>query len=175
MSVIETTLAVSPNFKIDYGAELEAEIAHLQNEITQRPGIADQCPDRWLAIKLLEEDRDIQIKLLALEGGASLIEAAQKSIVNLQANPGDDLDIQIADRRYRWINQLVQEAVERPAIEKKSLTDQIDRIVTHRYLGIPIFFIIMWVVFKLTAEVSAPYLDWINGFRIVPAVSVGTG
>ncbi len=75
----------------------------------------------------------------------------------------DDLDVLIADRRYRWINQLVHVAVDRPASAKKSLTDRIDSIITHRYLGIPIFFAVMWAVFKLTTDVSAPYLDWITG------------
>jgi ferrous iron transport protein B len=163
MSILETTLPVSPNFTIDYGKELEGEIITIQNEITRRPKIAGQFPHRWLAIKLLEEDRDIQIKLLALEDGASLIKIAQKSIDHLKSFQNDDLDVQIADRRYRWINQLVQSAVERPIEQKRTLTDRIDSIVTHRYLGIPVFFVIMWAVFKLTADVSAPYLDWIDG------------
>ncbi len=161
MSITGTSITATEKFKIDYGDELEAEIRHLQHEIKLRPKIALRYPNRWLAIKLLEEDRDIQIKLLALEDGSVLIETAQKSILNLNTSLGDELDIQIADRRYRWINRLVQAAVERPATEKVSLTDKIDRITTHRYLGIPIFFIIMWAVFKLTADVSAPYLDWI--------------
>lgn len=163
MSIIEASLSVSEKFEIDYGAELEAEISHIQNEIVERNVIAEQFPLRWLAIKLLEEDRDIQIKILALEDGASLIKAAQKSIDHLTEITGDDLDIQIADRRYRWINQLVHTAVERPTAENQSITDRIDRIVTHRYFGIPIFFTVMWAVFKLTADVSAPYLDWIDG------------
>jgi ferrous iron transport protein B len=163
ISIVETALPVEQDFRIDYGEELEAEISHLQNEITSRSAIANQFPHRWLAIKLLEEDRDIQIKLLALEDGASLIEASRKSITRLQSLLDDDLDVQIADRRYRWINQLVHAAVERPATEKRTLTDRIDQFVTHRYLGIPIFFVVMWMVFKLTADVSAPYLDWIDG------------
>lgn len=163
MSTIETTLLETQNFKIDYGAELEAEIKHLQNEITRHVGIADQFPLRWLAIKLLEEDQDIQIKLLALEGGASLIKIAQVSIDHIRDLLDDDLDVHIADRRYRWINQLVHAAVNRPASAKKSLTDRIDKFVTHRYLGIPIFLAVMWTVFKLTTDVSAPYLDWITG------------
>jgi ferrous iron transport protein B len=163
MSIVESTLPVAPNFRVDYGRGLEAEIKNIQNEITLRPKVADQFPHRWLAIKLLEEDRDIQIKLLAIEDGAALIKAAQKSIDHLKSIQGDDLDVQIADHRYRWINQLVHTTVERPTTQKRSLTDRIDRIVTHRYLGIPIFFAVMWAVFKLTADVSAPYLDWIDG------------
>ncbi|MBC8507301.1 MAG: ferrous iron transport protein B [Anaerolineales bacterium] len=163
MSIIETALQKKLSFKIDYGEELEEQINQLVDEIAQRPVIAEQFPHRWLAIKLLEEDRDIQIKLLALKDGASLIKVAQKSIELLKSVQGDDLDIQIADRRYRWINQLVNSTVQRPLDDKRAFTDRFDQIVTHRYLGIPIFFIVMWIVFKLTADVSAPYIDWIDG------------
>jgi ferrous iron transport protein B len=161
MSLLEATLVEIHPFKIDYGAEIEIEITFLQNQIARFSAIAEQFPHRWLAIKLLEEDHDIQIKLLAIENGASLVKSAQKSIDHLKILLNDDLDVCIADRRYRWINQLVNIAVERPPIAQKSWTDRIDIIVTHRYFGIPIFFVVMWAVFKLTADVSAPYLDWV--------------
>ncbi len=163
MSMLDTSLFLSNNFTIDYGGELEAQISHIQGEIAQRTEIAAKFPKRWLAIKLLEADRDIQIKLLALKGGADLIKVAQQSIDHLNEIKADEIDVHIADYRYRWINQLMHTAVERPSAEKRSITDHIDNIVTHRYLGIPIFFFVMWVVFKLTADVSAPYLDWIDG------------
>ncbi|MFN2235853.1 MAG: ferrous iron transport protein B [Anaerolineales bacterium] len=162
MSLLETTYVETPLFKIDYGTELEAEINHLQNQIVRFPAIAEHFPHRWLAIKLLEEDDDIQIKLLAIEDGALLIKIAQKSIDHLKNLLDDDLDVLIADHRYQWINQLVHSAVERPTITQKTITDRIDSIVTHRYFGIPIFFGVMWAVFKLTADVSAPYLDWVS-------------
>jgi len=162
MSLAEPTLVVNVAFKIDYGAALETEIDHLKNEITRHPEIQDRYPVRWVAIKLLEEDRDIQIKLLALQGGSAVIKQSKQSIARLQENHGEELDVQIADRRYQWINQLVQAAVQRPATASVSLSDRLDSILTHRYLGIPIFLVVMWSVFKLTAEVSAPYLDWID-------------
>lgn len=162
MSFLEATFMDTHQFKIDYGDDIEAEINHLQNQITRIPTIAEQFPHRWLAIKLLEEDHDIQIKLLATEDGASLIKIAQNSIDLLKKQLDDDIEVLIADRRYRWINQLVNIAVERPSSTQKNLTDRIDSIVTHRYFGIPIFFVVMWAVFKLTADVSAPYLDWVS-------------
>ncbi len=88
MSTLEISLLETQPFKIEYGAELEAEIKHLQNEITRHVKIADQFPHRWLAIKLLEEDQDIQIKLLALEGGASLIKVAQEQHRSLEKSTG---------------------------------------------------------------------------------------
>jgi ferrous iron transport protein B len=163
MSFVESTLSVKHAFKIDYGAQLESEIENLKDEITPYPEIRERFPARWVAIKLLEEDRDLQIKLLALPGGSALIEKSRECIARLKEIYGEDLDIQIADRRYQWINQLVHTAVQHPATASHSLSDRTDSLLTHRYLGIPIFLLVMWAVFKLTTDVSAPYLDWIEG------------
>ncbi len=162
MSSAETVLEVHDTFKIDYGDEIETEIDHLKDEIARHPKIKEKYPPRWVAIKLLEEDRDIQIKLLALNGGSTVIEKSKLGIHRLRKFYGEDLDVQMADRRYHWINHLVCAAVQRPVTASVPLSDRIDSILTHRYVGIPIFFFVMWTVFKLTAEVSVPYLDWID-------------
>ena len=153
----------SRNFTIDYGREVEEEISRLLQLISKNPAIAPSFPARWLAIKLLETDEDIGLRLKTLKGGAELLEEARKSVARLQEIYGDEVDITIADRRYGWINGLVRETVQRPAENRLTSSDKIDKIVTNRLLGIPIFMAAMWVVFKLTADVSAPYLDWVDG------------
>jgi len=150
-------------FTINYGGEAEAEITRLAEAITATPAVASQFPARWLAIKLLEADEDIQTRMRVLQGGAALLDGVNKSIVRLQEIYGDDVDTVIADRRYGWINGLVHEVVQRPATNRQTVSDQIDKVVTHRLLGIPIFLLAMWAVFKMTADVSAPYLDWVDG------------
>lgn len=153
----------SQDFAIDYGRETEAEISHLIRLIENTPAVASMFPARWLAIKLLETDEDIQMRLRVLQGGAALLDEAQECISRLQTFFGDDVDILIADRRYGWINGLVREVVQRPPVNRQTVSDKIDQVVTHRLLGIPIFLLAMWAVFKLTADVSAPYLDWVDG------------
>ncbi len=150
-------------FSIDYGREAEEEIVRLQEEIKRQSHIENQFPSRWLAIKLLEGDHDIQMRLKELKGGLELLAAAEKSNAHLNKIYGDDVDVIIADHRYGWINGLVREAVKRTRPDRLSKSDKVDRIVTHRLLGIPIFLIAMWVVFKLTADISAHYLDWVDG------------
>lgn len=150
-------------FTIDYGRETEEEIVRLQEEINRPTHIESQFSSRWLAIKLLEGDHDIQIRLKELKGGSELLATAKKSIAHLKKIYGDDVDVIIADHRYGWINGLVRKAVKWTHPERLTKSDKIDRIVTHRLLGTPIFLIAMWVVFKLTADVSAPYLDWVDG------------
>lgn len=150
-------------FSIDYGREVEEEIARLQGVIAAHPPIVQQYPPRWLAIKLLEKDQDIQMRLKVLKGGAELLDQAEKSTAHLEAVIGDDSDVIIADHRYGFINGLVREAVKRTREDRLTLSDKIDQVVTSRLLGIPIFLVAMWIVFKLTADVSAPYLDWVDG------------
>jgi ferrous iron transport protein B len=153
----------TPQFAIDYGREAEEEIIRLSGLIAAAPAIAPTFPARWLAIKLLETDEDLQTRLKMLKGGATLLAEAEKSRSRLQAIYGDEVDVAIADRRYGWINGLVREIVQRPSENRLTASDKIDQIVTHRLLGIPIFLAMMWAVFKLTADVSAPYLDWVDG------------
>lgn len=150
-------------FAIDYGHDAEKELLRLQDIIRQNSHIAGQYPARWLAVKLLENDSDIRMRMQVLQGGVELLAEVEKSINHLEEIYGDDIDVVIADQRYGWINGLVRDAVQRTQADRLTTSDKIDQIVTHRLLGIPIFLVAMWVVFKLTADVSAPYLDWVDG------------
>ncbi len=160
---MNTAAFPTPGFSINYGNEAEVEIARLAGLVAETPAVAPIFPARWLAIKLLETDEDLQTRLKMLKGGAALLTEAEKSRARLQEIYGDDVDVAIADRRYGWINGLVREVVQRPSENRLTASDKIDQIVTHRLLGIPIFLAAMWAVFKLTADVSAPYLDWVDG------------
>ncbi len=160
MSLFEDVAPVK--FAIDYGDDLEEEIARLSMEIGHYEAIYRSFPIRWLAIKLLEQDQEIQNSLLALHGGPAVLTHAQISLSRLQGVNGNDVDAILADKRYGWIHDLVGQSLQKTNTDHITTSDKIDRIITHRYLGLPIFLAAMWAVFKLTAEVSAPYLDWID-------------
>lgn len=160
--MMNDALSAAP-FMLDYGAVLEEEIAHLLTIITRFPEVSQRYPPRWLALKLLEQDRELQETLLHLPGGPAIVTEGQLSCARLEAIAGTEPEILIADARYTWINHLVQQSVHKPAQSGLSRSDRIDRVVTHRWLGIPIFLTIMWAVFRITTDASAPYLDWIDG------------
>ncbi len=149
-------------FEIDYGHDVEEAISKLDAVIRGYPVITDSFPVRWLAIKLLEEDHEVQKRLLALEGGPAVLTYAQISIHHLAELYEEDVDAILANRRYGWIHSLVKQSLHKSNSDRFTTSDKIDRIVTQRHLGVPIFLVAMWAVFKLTAEVSAPYLDWIG-------------
>ena len=150
-------------FEINYGQEIETEIAKLVALIDQIPVLKSLYPARWLAIKMLESDENIAMRLAVIQGGAELYDKAQASVDNLKKTLGDDVGIFMADRRYGWINGLVKEVVKKPIQARLTNSDKVDKFVTNRILGIPIFLVAMWVVFKFTVDVSAPYLDWVDG------------
>ena len=145
-----------------YGPDLEEEIDHISQIIAHVPALADVYPPRWLSIQLLEQDEILLAEVRAACGGARVLQALEASMERLTRVFGDDVDIILADRRYSFINQLVQSVQKRPANRFINYSDKIDKIVTHRWFGIPIFLGLMWIVFKITTDIAAPYVDWVD-------------
>jgi len=147
---------------VDYGREFEEEIAILQGMILDSAQLSRRYDARWLAIKLLEQDQAMLAKLHQIPNTDDLLAKASDSAMHLAKVYGDDVEVMIADRRYGFISGLVHEVVERPATDRFTLSDRIDRVVTNRLLGIPIFLLAMSIVFQMTASVSAYYVDWVD-------------
>jgi ferrous iron transport protein B len=159
---------ISPHlFQLDYGSKLEREIACLLRTFEELKFDTGQYSPRWLAIKLLEKDPEILERLQAMPGGPALIAIARERAAHVESMLGDEFDLLAADRRYGYINGIVRQSLQRPRIDRLTFTDRVDNIVTHRWLGLPVFFAVMYVVFRLVIDVSAPFLDWtdavING------------
>lgn len=148
---------------INYGNVVEEQIDQLQTEIEKHKIIASKFNSRWLAVKLIEQDANVIAKLENANGSKKLIEMAQKSVKELGKRYSDGVDTLFADKRYGWINGLVKEVVEQSDADRLSTSDKIDKVVTNRLLGIPIFLALMWAVFKFTTDVAGPFLDWVDG------------
>jgi ferrous iron transport protein B len=146
--------------RIPYRDDLETEIHALVQAIEAVPELATRYPVRWLAIKLLEGDDAI---LKQVEDQPALTEAARAAASRIEASTGEDAETLITDARYSLIETVTAGALTRPAGAIETRSDQIDRILTHRLWGVPIFLLLMWVVFQITANVSAPFLDWVDG------------
>lgn len=161
------TTNIQSLFKLDYGGKIEREIAKLIaafEEIKFEPG---RYPKRWLALKLLESDPDILERVQAMPNGEKLVALAKQGAEHVQSMLGDEFDLLTADRRYGFINGVVRQSLHRPQMDRITLTDRIDDIVTHKWFGLPVFFAVMYIVFRLVIDVSSPFLDWtdavING------------
>lgn len=148
---------------IDYGPDLESEIGTIVSVIEGQPTIRDRFPARWLALELLEDGEDLRVRLAGLTGGDRVLAAADESRARLEARFGPTAGVLVPNGRYDWINALVGDSVTRATGDRPPLSDRVDKILTHRWLGLPIFLASMWVVFKLTVDVSAVFLDWVDG------------
>lgn len=161
------TLITQSYFRLDYGGKIERAIARLVAAFEENKFDTEHYPQRWLAIKLLEGDADILSRVQDMPNGTRIIELAKQDAEKIKSMLGDEVDLITADRRYGYINGIVRQSLQRPLIDRITLTDRIDDIVTHKWLGLPFFFMIMYVVFRLVIDVSAPFLDWtdavING------------
>jgi ferrous iron transport protein B len=154
-------------FKLDYGGKIEREIANMLSKFEELNFDTQRYSKRWLAIKLLEKDADILERVQAMQGGQTLITFAKERAAHVESMLGEDFDLLTADHRYGYINGIVRQSLQRPLVDRVTLTDQIDNIVTHKWLGLPVFFLVMYIIFRLVIDVSAPFLDWtdavING------------
>ena len=154
-------------FRLDYGGKIEREIARMLAAFVESKFDTGRYSQRWLAIKLLEQDPDILEHVQLMDGGRAIIAFAQERAKHVESMLGDEFDLLTADRRYGYINGVVRQSLHRPLIDRITFTDRIDNIVTHKWLGLPVFFAVMYIVFRLVIDVSAPFLDWtdavING------------
>ncbi len=155
-----TSILYSAHTAISYSAPLEAEIARLVGVMTRLTGVNGRFPLRWLAIQLLEGD-DTLLDNLAEAEREALATAVAHSRARLHPHYGEDVDLAITDERYRFVHQLVTQVLTAPRATW-SLSDRIDRVITNRWLGIPIFLVLMYVVFSLVQNVSAPFLEWVD-------------
>lgn len=161
------TLTASLPFKpasltINYGPEIEAELSNLVDLIERRPALTRRYNPRWLAVKLLEDEADMVSRVAAADGGAAIVAQAKQGMARISQIYGDSADIAIADARYGYINGLTRQVLSTSPLDRYTLTDRIDRVVTNRIVGLPIFLVVMYVVFKLVIDVSAPFLDWVD-------------
>ncbi|MCK4555623.1 MAG: ferrous iron transport protein B, partial [Candidatus Aenigmarchaeota archaeon] len=159
---------------ITYGTELEEHIAKLEELIKKTIKLPENYDPKWIALKLLENDNEIINKINAIENSKIIIEEAAKNRKHLHDVFGEDVDTSVADARYGFIGGLMKEAVVKKEVNRLSASENIDRVVMHRALGIPIFFALMWVMFNVTFAFGAPFMDLIDvGFGQL-AESTGT-
>jgi ferrous iron transport protein B len=165
----------SPAFRIDYGRDVESEIDGLVARIAAEPELSAEFQPRWLAIKLLEAEADLVDRVRNSASGAGIVATAEGARARIEAMHGDTADMAIADARYGYVHGVVREVVDTSAVSRYSVTDRLDRVLTNRVLGLPIFFAVMFVVFKLVVEVSAFFLDWVDAVIAGPVTRWVTG
>lgn len=157
VDMAEGRLAPQP-LSFYYGEEIEAELRALEPLLRQDQAMCQTYPPRWTAVKLLEEDAVIgQIAAKSARGDAILAQARQ-SLDRLRDLFHDSGEALIAERRYGFVHGALRETVKLPPQIRFTTSDAVDKILTHRALGIPIFVGVMWLSFQFVSNIGGELL-----------------
>ena len=119
---------------------------------------------RWYAVKVLENDEKVMNHIVLSSQNKTTIDSLRKE---LETELDDDMESIITDGRYTYIQKLISTTVEKPK-EKLTMSDKIDKIVTNRFLGIPIFLAVMFVVYYISVTTIGTFVtDWTNDVFVV--------
>ena len=162
--------------KLVYGNELKEHLQDLVDVISKDKNLLDVSAF-WTAIKLLEDDEIVMDKVQQSSMSNPIFLEVRKVKDHLKDIYGVSAEEVIADARYAYIDGLINECVKLPENRQLTLSEKIDKVVTNRILGIPIFLIIMWVVFQVTFTIGAPFQDLLDaGFTALgDAVTAAMG
>ena len=147
-----------------YGAEIESRLGPLTEAIASDAGFAGRYPPRWIAIKLLENDANALKKLEQHAEGASIGEKAAGDRAWLAKHYGKESEIVVTEQRYGYIRGALMEAIRKVPVAHAPATEFIDRILMNQVLGLPIFFFIIWGIFKLTFALGEYPAALLEGF-----------
>ena len=135
---------------INHGPELERSIEEVKKAISQNEDIRHKYSTRFLSIKLLENDREIENFISTLPNGKEIIAIRNKETLRIRKVMNEDSEQAITDAKYGLITGALKETFTDNHLEKEQTTRVIDSIVTHRIWGYPIFFLFLYIMFEGT-------------------------
>ena len=173
IQVYEGTHKASRHFHINYGHEIEDGIAHIQKYLKADEHITQHYSTRYLALKLLEHDSQVLDYLgkhmageQRMQDFRDLTNARDKASARVKEETGDDSETAIMDAKYGFINGALTEAGYKTGTKEDTYktTHLIDGVLSHKYFGFPIFFLLLYVMFETTFSLGQYPMDWIEWF-----------
>ncbi|MFI3121235.1 MAG: Fe(2+) transporter permease subunit FeoB [Methylococcaceae bacterium] len=145
-----------PSVKIGYVSELEQAINEISPLLLERAK-QHHCNLRWLAVRLLEDDT-----LAKQFAGVDLLPRVAELQRRVENQTDDEIDILAADARYGFVNELAGGAVCKLNEVSRHITDKIDSVVLNRFLGIPVFLLVMYAMFMFTINIGSAFVDFFD-------------
>lgn len=161
---------IQPAHKFD--GCVEHAIAHIEEAIS---GHVDESMERWYAVKLFERDEKVRE---SLKLSKALLNHIEEDIVSCEKEMEDDAESIITGERYNYIGSIIEDCYKKRVKKQMSVSDKIDSIVTNRFLALPIFAVVMFIVYYVSVtKVGTILTDWTNdtlfGEWIIPAAQTG--
>ncbi len=148
---------------INHGPELERSINALREEINKVKNIQHKYSTRFLAIKLLENDKDVEKRILTdLPNAKEVLDLRNKEAERIASIFNEDSEQAITEAKYGFIAGALKETFTDNHRDPEVFTRVVDSIVTHKYFGFPIFFVFLYITFWVTFTLGAYPMDWIE-------------
>jgi len=143
---------------------VEESISNIQDKIKieENYNVTDKTSSRFIAIKLLENDTGINKIIENTKNYEDIISTAEKEIKRLEIVYGEDSETIIADAKYGFLAGALKETYKPAKAVRRNISDIIDNVITHKYLGYPIFILFMWIMFSSTFVLGQYPMDWID-------------
>ena len=149
---------------VNHGPILEKSIEEVKKEITKNESIRHKYSTRFLSIKLLENDKEIENIVRQLPNGEKILETRDKEAQSIGKTMNEDSEQAITDAKYGFISGALKETFKENEVEREQATRVIDSIVTHRIWGYPIFFLFLYIMFEGTfvlGEYPMMGIEWL--------------
>lgn len=162
IEVFEGQAVESRHVHINYGPEIKNAIDRVKTEIVPNKSITDEFAPRYLAIKMIEDDRITKDILRNAPNYERILQIAEKKISHLEKLYKEDTRTIITNAKYGFIRGALQETFKTGDKDKRHLTNAIDTLLTHQWLGFPFLLLFMWVMFQTTFSLGSYPMDWIE-------------
>lgn len=149
---------------VNHGPILEKAIEAIKKEIARNEAIRHKYSTRFLSIKLLENDRDIERVIAELPNGEEILATRNRVAESIAKAMNEDSEQAITDAKYGFISGALKETFTEGKLEREQTTRVIDSIVTHRIWGYPIFFLFLYIMFEGTfvlGEYPMMGIEWL--------------
>ena len=147
---------------INYGKDLEEAIQIIRQKIKENKPITDKISSRFLAIKVIEKDKQVMELLSSYPNFDEIQDCAHKEIRKIENLINEDSETIITDAKYSFITGALKETLKDPTQAKKSRSEKIDNFLTQKYLGFPLFTAILFLMFYVTFTLGAYPMNWID-------------
>lgn len=149
---------------INHGHELEHGIKEMQEHLKQEDNLRQRYSTRYLAIKFLEHDKDVEAYIATFPDAKEIIAHRDQAEQRVKEETGEDSETAIMDAKYGFIHGALKEAGYETGHDKDTYrtTHVIDRFITNRYLGFPIFLLLLFIMFSVTFYIGQYPMDWIE-------------
>lgn len=164
IDIYEGKQQVFRHIHVNHGKILEEMIEKIEIPIRENPEPHQNYSGRFLAIKLLENDSQVEGIIRKLPNSEQIFKTANECKDVIFNELGDTSENAITDAKYGFVQGALRECFEKKAVYKRLITKRIDAIVTHHIWGFPIFFLLMYIMFYCTFTLGQYPMDWIDAF-----------